>query len=89
MLDGSTAVHVDDVDRLAVDIGSVTSTSSPPDPGHSPVGCSEEILDGDLLMLVGGVVDPNHVCETFDASQWPGAEALMVEIVRRDDFVGL
>jgi len=88
MLDGSTSVHMNDVDRLAVDIGSVKSTSSPPDPCHSPVGRSEEIFDGALLMLVGGMVDPNHVCETFDTAEGTSAQPLMVEVVRRDDFVG-
>jgi hypothetical protein len=66
VLGGSTIRSAHDVNRLLVDLLAAAASSSPSDPGYGSVAGPEEILYGNLLLLVGRVVDPDDVGEPVD-----------------------
>ena len=85
MLDGPTTDDANDVDRLAVDQFAAVASSSPSNSRYGTVANPKQVLDHDVLMLVGGVVRTNDVSEAVDAPNRSSSEALMVQVVRRND----
>ena len=89
MLDSPSVLDSDDVDGFAVDVVAVGASALPSDPRDRLVGGAEDVLDGDVLLLVLSVVRGDHSGEAVDASDRALPEALMVEVVGGDDAGGV
>lgn len=58
-------------------------------PGDGSVSGAEEVFDGDLLVLIGGVVRLYHPGEAVHSADWALAKSLMVDVLLGHDRGGI